>query len=116
VRAALCVLASGSAGNCSLLRAWDEGGAVARTCLIDAGLSPRRTQRLLGERGVSMRDIDDIVLTHLDTDHFHAGWRRERDCHATLRLHARHVTRAQKRAACSVATSPSTGPSSSARA
>lgn len=95
--AAMCVLASGSSGNCSLLRVWDDTGAPVRTCLIDAGLSPRRTQALLLERGVALRDLDDIILTHLDTDHFHAGWRRHRDCHATLRLHQRHVARAQRR-------------------
>lgn len=95
--AALCVLASGSSGNCTLLRVWDGAGKPVRTSLIDAGLSPRRTQAMLLERGIALRDLDDIILTHLDTDHFHAGWRRHRDCHATLRLHARHVSRAQRR-------------------
>jgi len=97
VRAMLCVLASGSSGNCSLLRVRDGAGAWTRTCLIDAGLSPRRTQALLAERGVALRDVDDIILTHLDADHFHSGWRRHRDCHATLRMHRRHVARAQTR-------------------
>ncbi len=66
--AAFCVLASGSRGNCTVLRA---GG---RVILLDAGLSPRRTARLLHEVGLSLSRVTDIVLTHLDTDHCHAGW------------------------------------------
>lgn len=95
-RAGLCVLASGSTGNCSILRARDARGRFIRTCLIDAGLSPTRTRRLLAEHGVSMGDLDDIILTHLDGDHFHKGWRRVRDCRATLRLHTRHTGRAER--------------------
>ena len=72
VTAELCVLASGSAGNCSVLTFAREG--VRRACLIDLGLSPRRTVRLLGALGLALHHIDDVVLTHLDTDHFHAGW------------------------------------------
>ncbi|USO00097.1 MAG: MBL fold metallo-hydrolase [Phycisphaeraceae bacterium] len=96
VRAALCVLASGSTGNCTLLRVRDDAGRWTRTCLIDAGLSPTRTRRLLAERGVAMGEIDDIILTHLDTDHFYSGWRRVKDCRATLRLHRRHVGRGER--------------------
>ena len=97
VRAGLCVLASGSSGNCTLLRLRDGAGRWSRSILIDAGLSPTRTRRLLAERGVSLDRVDDIVLTHLDADHFHPGWRRVRDCRATLRLHRRHVAREQRR-------------------
>jgi phosphoribosyl 1,2-cyclic phosphodiesterase len=97
VRAGLCVLASGSAGNCSLLRVRGDGGRWQRTILIDAGLSPTQTRRLLAERGVALGEVDDIVLTHLDQDHFHPGWRTVRDCRATLRLHRRHVASAQGR-------------------
>ncbi|HHN78962.1 MAG TPA: MBL fold metallo-hydrolase [Phycisphaerales bacterium] len=97
VCAGLCVLASGSTGNCSILRLRpDPASRATRTCLIDAGLSPTRTRRLLAERGLAMGDIDDIILTHLDGDHFHAGWKRARDCRATLRLHRRHTGRAQR--------------------
>ena len=96
-QAAMCVLASGSSGNCTVLRIPAAPGTPARTTLIDAGLSPTRTRALLAERGIRLSDIDDIVLTHLDTDHCHAGWRRARDCRATLRLHKSHVGRAQRR-------------------
>lgn len=97
VRAAFCVLASGSSGNCSVLRIHNEEGRAVRTALIDAGLSPTRTRSLLAERGVSIGEIDDIVLTHLDSDHCHPGWRRVKDCRATLRLHQSHTGRAQRR-------------------
>lgn len=96
VLAGMCVLASGSSGNCSVLRVRDGGGRWTRTCLIDAGLSPTRTRRLLAERGIGLGEIDDILLTHLDSDHFHASWTRVRDCRATLRLHHRHVPRAER--------------------
>ena len=95
--AGLRVLASGSRGNCSVLVVPDEGpGRPGRVMLIDAGLSPTRTRALLSESGLRLGDVDDIVLTHLDRDHFHPGWRGTRDCRATLRLHRRHVSRAQR--------------------
>ena len=68
-----CVLGSGSAGNCTLVRLGDDG--EARHVLIDAGLSPRQTAHRLGPLGVGLDDISDILLTHTDHDHFHAGWR-----------------------------------------
>jgi len=87
--AELCVLASGSAGNCSVLTLSRSG--VRRACLIDLGLSPRRTTRLLGELGLGLHHVDDIVLTHLDTDHFHPGWAKALPCHCTLHVHASHA-------------------------
>jgi phosphoribosyl 1,2-cyclic phosphodiesterase len=96
-RAHLCILASGSGGNCSVLRVRSETGRPERTVLLDAGISPTRTRRLLADRGIALGEIDDIVLTHLDADHFHPGWRRVRDCRATLRLHRRHLGKAQRR-------------------
>src|SRR5262245_239017 len=76
------ILGSGSAGNCTALfvhskqvaPVWSPEG-VERSCiLIDAGLSPRRTHRLLAAQGRSISDVVAVVLTHLDTDHFHPGW------------------------------------------
>lgn len=49
---ALCVLASGSRGNCSVLLLPD--GGTRRVVLIDAGLSPRRTGALLCELGIEL--------------------------------------------------------------
>src|SRR5215213_8480248 len=64
----LCVLASGSSGNCTLLR------TPSGVLLIDAGLGPRTTAKRLDGTGVSLRDIRAICLTHLDSDHFSASW------------------------------------------
>lgn len=67
--------------------------------LIDAGLSPRRTGRLLQELGIQPYEVDEIVLTHLDTDHCHAGWPsalRSMNWNATLHVHRRHRGRAER--------------------
>jgi len=79
----VCVLASGSSGNCTLVRA--PSGVMS----IDAGIGPRTAVRRLDGTGVGVRDIAAICLTHLDRDHFSAAWGREvaeRDirvfCHA----------------------------------
>ncbi len=67
-----CVLGSGSAGNSTLVAL----GALGRRrhILIDAGLSPRATARRLETLGLEAAAVSDIVLTHLDSDHFHPGW------------------------------------------
>lgn len=65
----LCILASGSSGNCAVVRT-GEG----RVVLIDAGLSPRQTAIRLDGTGVTIDQIEAICLTHLDCDHFHRGW------------------------------------------
>lgn len=64
----VCVLASGSAGNCSVLRT--PGGVV----LVDAGIGPRIAAKRLNGTGVSVRDVRAICLTHLDSDHFRPAW------------------------------------------
>ncbi len=69
----LCVLASSSGGNCTLVR-WCDASGAPHTCLIDLGLSPRRTRLVLGGLGLRLEDIGSVVLTHLDTDHCHPGW------------------------------------------
>jgi phosphoribosyl 1,2-cyclic phosphodiesterase len=64
----LCVLASGSGGNCSVIRSAGE------VFLVDCGIGPRTTaQRLIGT-GVGVPDIRSICLTHLDPDHFNPIW------------------------------------------
>lgn len=73
--ASMCVLASGSGGNCTVI-AVGEGDA-RRVMLIDAGLSPRRTRRLLGELGLSMDQVRVVLVTHLDTDHWRWAWSTE---------------------------------------
>jgi len=71
VSLSLRILASGSSGNCSVVRG--PHGAM----LIDAGLSPRATARRLENSGVTLDQIEAICLTHIDHDHFHSGWKSQ---------------------------------------
>jgi phosphoribosyl 1,2-cyclic phosphodiesterase len=64
----VCVLASGSAGNCTVLRT--PGG----TLLIDAGIGPRTAAQRLGGTRALLADVGAICLTHLDHDHFNKNW------------------------------------------
>jgi phosphoribosyl 1,2-cyclic phosphodiesterase len=61
------VLASGSAGNASLVEA--EGFGV----LIDVGLGPRQLGQRLTAVGASWRQVDAAVLTHTHGDHWNEG-------------------------------------------
>ncbi len=93
---ALCVLASGSAGNCSVLLLGDGVTQRRRACLIDLGLSPRKTWRLLGTLGIEPHQIDSVILTHLDADHLHRGWLRPGAAntmpgHVCVRAHHTHA-------------------------
>jgi phosphoribosyl 1,2-cyclic phosphodiesterase len=64
----LCILASGSAGNASILR------SPAGIVLIDAGIGPRTFEKRLAGTGVGLSDIAALCLTHLDGDHFSPYW------------------------------------------
>jgi phosphoribosyl 1,2-cyclic phosphodiesterase len=64
----LSILASGSAGNCGLVRA--PGGVM----LIDCGIGPRVAAMRMKHLGVSAAEISGICLTHLDSDHFSTNW------------------------------------------
>jgi phosphoribosyl 1,2-cyclic phosphodiesterase len=99
--AGLRVLASGSQGNCSVLLTPDhrDPSGPRRVTLIDAGLSPARTRRLLADCGIHPHEVDEIVLTHLDTDHCHSGWAgalRTRPWRCRVLVHARHYRRAER--------------------
>jgi phosphoribosyl 1,2-cyclic phosphodiesterase len=59
----LCVLGSGSVGNC----VWVD--APGARVLIDAGLSHRETRRRCKEAGLDLRDLTDICVTHEHGDH-----------------------------------------------
>jgi phosphoribosyl 1,2-cyclic phosphodiesterase len=59
----LCVLASGSSGNCTFI------GTETTRILIDAGLSARKTAARLAEIGEKVEDIDAICVTHEHSDH-----------------------------------------------
>ena len=94
-RSALCVLASGSRGNCSALVTTHRDGQ-RDVILFDLGLSPRRTRRTLEEIGVSIDDVRAAVVTHLDSDHCNGGWARGRGNAFPLFLHERHLGRAER--------------------
>jgi len=64
----LCILASGSSGNCSAVR------TPAGVMLIDLGLGPRSTAQRLCGTGVVMTDIRAVCVTHLDSDHYRPTW------------------------------------------
>lgn len=94
---AMCVLASGSGGNCTVVVCGAEG--TRRAFLIDAGIGPRRTRALLREVGVATKSVDSIVLTHADTDHWRPGylrmlertWGRGESSRVRLFAHQRHA-------------------------
>ncbi|MEM6257766.1 MAG: MBL fold metallo-hydrolase [Planctomycetota bacterium] len=66
---ALCVLGSGSGGNCTAVRLTDSNGN-REAALLDAGFGIRRTTRKLHEAGLGWRHIKAVMLSHLDRDHF----------------------------------------------
>jgi len=59
----ICILASGSSGNCIYLSSQRE------RVLIDAGLSARETARRLEQIGIAVSTISAICLTHEHSDH-----------------------------------------------
>ncbi len=72
----LCVLASGSGGNSSLVRAGHEA------MLIDAGIGPLTVDRRMIGTGLEITNIRAICLTHLDGDHINPAWFRVMMRHA----------------------------------
>lgn len=86
---AIRVLGSGSGGNCSVVCV--GRGGVQRLILIDLGLSARRTKRLLAEDGLGLNDIDAVLLTHLDHDHWRLGWIGALPESVPVYLHGRHL-------------------------
>ncbi len=72
MRGRLCVLGSGSGGNCSWVSLPGPGGGVE--FLMDAGLSPRAVRTRLAARGLAGREPSLLLVTHADTDHFSPGW------------------------------------------
>ncbi|CAH0121346.1 MULTISPECIES: MBL fold metallo-hydrolase [unclassified Paenibacillus] len=57
------VLSSGSTGNATVVENEDA------RLLVDAGLSAKRVDELLQERGVSGEELDGILVTHEHSDH-----------------------------------------------
>lgn len=92
LEASLCVLASSSGGNCSVLSVRSGGGR--RAYLIDLGLSPRRTRSLLAGLGLDPDEIEGMVFTHLDHDHMNPAWVGAMPAQWRQHLHKRHIGRA----------------------
>lgn len=57
------VLASGSTGNATVVTNGEK------KLLIDAGLSAKKVEQLLAERGLTGKDLDAILVTHEHSDH-----------------------------------------------
>lgn len=57
------VLASGSTGNATVVQSHDA------TVLVDAGLSAKKLELLMAERGLKGTEIDAIFITHEHSDH-----------------------------------------------
>ncbi len=98
--ARLCVLASSSSGNCSVLEIRPPN-APARSILLDAGLSPRRTAAELVALGIEPASVESIVLTHLDHDHCNNGWSMRSAAKyfredLSICMHRRHAGRAER--------------------
>jgi phosphoribosyl 1,2-cyclic phosphodiesterase len=63
----ICVLASGSSGNCTLVRSADTA------LLVDAGLSARETGKRLEAVGVKLGQVAGICISHEHSDHTHGA-------------------------------------------
>lgn len=90
----MCVLGSGSSGNCTALVV--DGPSGRHVSLIDLGLSPRRTNELLARVGIELCEVESVYLTHLDADHWNPAWTRKLPARTTLVLHRRHLRRAER--------------------
>ncbi len=66
----LCVLGSGSGGNCTVVQLGED------CLLIDAGFGPQTIARRLGQAKSMLGRIRGVCLTHLDQDHFRPHWIR----------------------------------------
>lgn len=88
------VLSSSSAGNASVLIV--GSGENYRIIMIDAGLSPRRTQALMKSIGLDSRRIDHVVLTHMHADHIHKTWTRAIGRRVTMWIPRPHLKWAER--------------------
>lgn len=57
------VLASGSTGNATIVK------GSSKMVLVDAGLSAKKMDEMMKERGVSGHELDGLVVTHEHSDH-----------------------------------------------
>lgn len=107
----MCVLGSGSGGNCTALVIPDEGRANdRRVMLIDLGLSPRQTNLRLAQVGLTLDDVTNVLITHFDRDHYYETWNRLLPPSVTLHMHDRHRGIAGRSGALYHRSSPFSGP------
>ena len=64
---AVCVLGSSSAGNSTLV--WSTTSAV----LVDCGFNPGYMEKSLRAKGLTIEDLDGVLITHVHGDHVN-GW------------------------------------------
>ncbi len=84
-----CVLGSGSSGNASVLQ------SGMKWVMLDCGFSIKQTKERLKRAGLALADVQDIVLTHVDRDHFNPVWCRTiQNQGINVHLHRLHVPRA----------------------
>ncbi|MEK3884287.1 MBL fold metallo-hydrolase [Paenibacillus sp. PL2-23] len=57
------VLASGSTGNATIVQ------GTEKTVMVDAGLSAKKLEELMRERGVAGHELDGLFVTHEHSDH-----------------------------------------------
>lgn len=88
------VLGSSSSGNCSVLKV--GAGENYRLVLLDAGLSPLRTRKVLAELGLDAQRIAAVVLTHLHRDHYYDTWSKKLPREAWFWVHRRHLAAAKR--------------------
>ena len=89
-----CVLGSGSAGNCTLILLHNPD-EEDHFILVDAGLSPRETAKRLGPLGITLEQISDVLITHLDQDHLNRGWVSPKRCRSfNWHISRRHLSEA----------------------
>ena len=63
----VCSLGSGSGGNALIVEARD--GLFLTRVLVDNGFNVKQLGRRLGRAGLTLRDIDAVVVTHEHSDH-----------------------------------------------
>jgi phosphoribosyl 1,2-cyclic phosphodiesterase len=61
----VCVLASGSKGNCTYI---SDNSSTA--ILVDAGLSWKKTKEIAEEKGINIHQVKAIIITHEHIDHY----------------------------------------------
>jgi phosphoribosyl 1,2-cyclic phosphodiesterase len=85
------VLGSGSSGNCSLLRLNNNW------VMIDAGFSMKQTKERMRTHGLALDDVQDVLVTHFDRDHFNPGWCKTfAQRNMRVHIHEKHIGRAER--------------------